>query len=216
MATIKVLLTDPQDLSRQGMTSFMEQVKDVEVVDEAFTRNELFEKLSYHQPTLVIFDYNYPEHFDVNDISKIHSVSPETKIIVISADQEKKNIQKVFSLGVHCFLTKECGKAEILDAIDSTIKGEKFVCQRVLDILLEGQIEHEETCDPAILSLREIEVVRLISEGLTTKEIAAKLFLSHHTINAHRKNILKKLNAKSASEVVRFAMDSGLVSSKGY
>ncbi len=214
MPTINVLLADPQDLSREGMKSYLQKVDNTKVVDEACNRADLLEKLAYHQPELLIFDYNFPDKFQVDDISAIHESSPKTRVLVISADHEKKNIFKVFDLGVKSFLTKQCGKAEILDAIEATIRGEKFVCQRVLDVLLEGQIEHEETCDPTILSLREIEVVRLISEGLTTKEIASKLCLSHHTINAHRKNILKKLNAKSASEVVRFAMDSGLVSSR--
>jgi DNA-binding NarL/FixJ family response regulator len=140
---------------------------------------------------------------------------PNINILIISGDEDKKAIYDVLESGVNSFLTKTCDEHEIKDAIAATAKGDKFYCTRIIDYLLEKSFAKDEVedCSPTPLSPREVEIVRLIAQGLIAKEIADELSLSTHTIYTHRKNIMKKLNMNSSSELILYALNNGLVSS---
>ena len=113
-------------------------------------------------------------------------------------------------MGVKCILTKGCSKQEILNAIHSISMGNRFYCNRILDQVMTRPETDEVTCEPADLSPREFEVLQLITKGNRTTDIADKLNISVHTINSHRKNILRKLNLKSPTELIVYAMESGM------
>lgn len=167
-------------------------------------------------PLVVILDYDQPGYFDPGTIQKIRRNSPGTGILVISDDGNKNSIYRVLETGISSFLTKTCGEEEILDAIRATAKGEKFFCTRVLDCLLEKTFSKgKENCAPTPLTPREIEIVRLVAKGLIAKEIADVLNLSTHTVYTHRKNIMKKLQLNSSTELVLYAVNTGIVSEIG-
>jgi len=116
----------------------------------------------------------------------------------------------LLDMGVRCILTKGCSKQEILNAIHSISKGNRFYCNRILDQVMTRSESDEVTCEPADLSPREFEVLQLITKGKKTVDIADQLNISIHTINSHRKNILKKLNLKSPAELIVYAVESGM------
>ena len=145
-------------------------------------------------------------------VMDIHDQSSSTPILLIADTSETGNVLKAVDLGVNGFLTKECDSDEIIHSVHALIKGERFFCNNVLNILLDkSSIEEEEDCTPTTLSEREIEITQHIADGLTSRKIADKLFISPHTVQTHRKNIMRKLKVNSVTELVVYAMKTGLV-----
>jgi len=179
---------------------------------ECNNAKEMMSQVTQLNPDLVILDYQNSGHFDVEDIRELKHLSPDTRIMVISSDSNKENIHKVLEYGVLSYLTKECDEDEITNAVLAASKNQKFFCNKILDILLEKHLpKEEENCQPTELTTRELEVVKLIVDGISTPEIADKLNLSPHTVYTHRKNLMKKLKINSTSELVRYAITTGIV-----
>ncbi len=211
---IQVAIADPQYLIRVGLRHLLNEKEDIEVVGEASNSFELFELIASKTPQVLIFDYNNPNAtFRSEDLAKIKSISPQTGILIISADNDRQSIYKVLEKGVNSFLTKECDEDEIIKAIHATAINEKFFCHKVLEYLLEKSFGKEGECAQTSLTPREIEIVRLIAEGNTAKKISEIINISTHTIYTHRKNIMKKLKINSASDLVLYAVRNGIVDS---
>ncbi len=201
----------------------MSKQESFDVVAEADNEAALMSVLQQRKPDVVILDYNQSAAFSISTVERIKAQHPASRIMIMTDDEEKERIYKVLQLGVNCFLTKECGEEEVFDAIKAAGKQEKLFCTRVLDYLLEKSFPEQSTpspatpevsCSPTPLSPREIEIVRLIAQGLIAKEIASKLNLSTHTIYTHRKNIMRKMGLSSASELILYAVEIGLVDSR--
>lgn len=210
MDGIGIVLAEPHFLAREGLKKLIEEDAQLRLIGEAQDSSGLTEAVSRLQPRVVIFDYFNTEVFEAEDTGRIRAAGPETGILIITQDNRPEFIFKCISAGAHSFLTKDCSKDEILSAIRATARQEKFFCNRVLDMILENK-ESAEDCRPTNLSNREQEVLTLIAEGHSGKEIAERLCLSTHTVYTHRKNIMRKLKAKSGSELVRYAVSAGLV-----
>ncbi len=211
MQPISIILADAQYLIRVGLRHLMDRMDDIEIVGEAKNGVDLKILLKNQSPDVVILDHLQTNNFGNDVLKKIKDFSPKSKVLIISSDDDKTNIYKTIESGVNSFLTKQCNEEEILNAIRATAKGEKFFCSKVLNFILEKSFAKEEDCDPSPLSPRECEVVKLVAEGKIAKEIADILNLSTHTIYTHRKNIMKKLQLSSTSELVRYAITNGLV-----
>ena len=214
MPLAKVLIADIQCLTAKGLEQLINQRNDLQLISRAASREQLFDALTSTNPDLLIFDYNAPGTFHVNDIRQIKELNGQVNILVISGDDNKDNILTSIKLGTLSFLTKNCSEKEILDTIYATAKGDKFYCKKVMDIILEKQFGDLEVkdCEAEKLTGRETEIVRMTVEGMTAKQIAEKLYLSHHTVNTHRKRIMKKLDIKSPTELVIYAINMGIVS----
>ncbi len=219
MEPVKVVLADAQYLARAGFRHLFSDEERVMIVDEAATPAQLETIVQAQQPDIVVFDYFNSEHYDIQDICRIKGIAPNTRFLVVTADHDKSNIFKVLECGASSILTKHCSKDEIINAVYATARKEKFFCNKVLDIILEkhlGQTESKEkeaNCAPSSLTARELEVVELIAQGVTTKAMAEQLHLSTHTIYTHRKNIMKKLGINSVSELILYALNAGIVKS---
>ncbi|MCB0580788.1 MAG: response regulator transcription factor [Phaeodactylibacter sp.] len=214
MRPISVILADSQYLVRLGLRHLLRGREQFRVVAEATKEQQLLDQIRAHSPQVVILDYNQPENFSHSTVETIKRTAPHTNILIISADNNKKNIYDILELGVNSFLTKACEESEIIDAIRATARGEKFYCTKVLDFLLEKTFskgDDDESCNATPLTPREVEIVQLIAQGLIAKEIAGRLNLSTHTVYTHRKNIMKKLKFNSVSELVLYAVNMGLV-----
>ncbi len=211
MQYITIVLADAQYLTRQGLRRLLDTHAQFDVVAEASNEQELMSALMVHQPQVVILDYNALDSFSHDTITRIKQANPTTNLLVISEDNEKESIYRVLENGVNCFLTKTCDEEEIIDAIKATVKNEKFFCTKVLDYLLEKSFSKNIGCAPTPLTPRETEIVKLVAQGLIAKEIADMLCLSTHTVYTHRKNIMKKLNLNTSSELVLYAVQNGIV-----
>jgi len=212
-APISVFIADSQDLTRFGLRHLIGGDKNLNFSGEAVNSDDLFESIKSKSPDVLILDYKKTGDFKITDINRIKNASPRTNILVISADEEKLIIHDVLEKGVNSFLTKECDQAEIKNAIYATAKGEKFFCGKILEVIFEKHYNksEDEACQPTELTTRELEIVKMITQGFSTKNIAETLCLSHHTIYTHKKNVMKKLAIKSTSELILYAVNTGLV-----
>lgn len=216
MSPVKVVIADSQYLTRAGLKYLFSGEKQVEVVGEAGSFSHLEKVIERQSPDVIIYDYFNSEHFSIENIQELAAKLPETQFLVITSDADKNNIFKVLKTGVKSILTKHCSKEEILNAVLAVNREEKFFCNKVLDLILQrhiGEETEEAKCAPTRLTNRELEIVELIAQGVTTKAMADQLCLSTHTIYTHRKNIMKKLNINSVSELVLYAFKTGIVKS---
>ncbi len=211
MEKLSVVLADSQYLIRVGLRHILNTLPECEIAGEATNERDLLELLQQRKPAILVLDYNQPGRFSTETIYKARKTSPNTNILIISADEEKSSIYQVLESGVNSYLSKQCDQKEIIDAVYALGKGEKFYCTNVLNHLLEKSFPKEVDCTPTPLSPREIEIVRLVASGLIAKEIASKLNLSTHTVYTHRKNIMKKLRFSTTSELVLYAVNMGIV-----
>jgi DNA-binding NarL/FixJ family response regulator len=207
---ITIAVADSEVLVRLGLRHLLQEQAGFQVVAEAGNEAELMGQLKDHKAQVVIIDYNQPRRFAPQTVRRLKEDFPDTNILVISSDEDKHSVYSILEMGVNSFLTKTCDQSEIIDAIKATAKGDKFYCTRVVNYLLEKSFSKTE---PPVspLSEREIEVVQLIAKGFVAKEIAKLLHLSTHTVYTHRKNIMKKLDLKSSSELVLYAVHQAWV-----
>lgn len=213
MQLINIVLADSQHLVRAGFRYLLQEEENFNIIGEAATPGQLLKIAQESKPDIVVFDYHNSATFSIKDVCSVAKITPNTRVLIVTADDDKKNIFSILECGVNSILTKNCSKEEIINAIKATAKSEKFFCNKVLDIILEkhlGNEEKESNCLPSSLTAREIEVVNLVAQGLPTKEIAERLCLSTHTIYTHRKNIMKKLQINSVSEMILYAINSGI------
>jgi DNA-binding NarL/FixJ family response regulator len=147
-------------------------------------------------------------------IASIRTQHSGLPILLISDTTNPSGVLKSIDGGIRGFLTKECDGDEIIHAIHSLIKGERFFCNNVLNILLNKDLLAEEDCNPTTLTEREIEIIQEVGSGLTSKQIGIKLHISAHTVQTHRKNIMRKLKVSSVSELLLYAIRTGLVKSE--
>lgn len=208
---INALIADKQPLSVAGLTSFLTDKQDINVVGHVKRGEDLITMVEKFEPTLLIADYNFPGYIDLDDIRNAMASSSKTNVLILSSDNNKASILDVLQLGVKGYITKECSLEEVGMAIQSTARGEKFFCQKILDIIMEKRFSVETPSEPTSLTSRETEILKLIANGHSTQVIADSLFLSPHTVQTHRKSIIKKLNIKSPTEFVIYAMDLGLL-----
>ena len=211
---ISILHADSNILSQRGLHSILMKGGGISGIETIHDGQLLGTKISEYNPDLLIINYQEAGFFSIENIKFVKDKFPNQKILVISSDQNQNRILKVLELGVSGYLTRECDEDEIVHAVFSIYKGEKFFCNKIINIILEKRLPADgESCAPTILTQRETEVTSLIARGMSNKKIANELFLSIHTIGTHRKNIMKKLGVNSASEIVLYAVNAGLISS---
>tara|TARA_B100000809_G_scaffold97966_1_gene96539 strand:- start:205 stop:846 length:642 start_codon:yes stop_codon:yes gene_type:complete len=213
MEMLNIIHAETNPLIREGVKTLLTNEEFNFTIKEVDSKTELEKALESSRPDLLIFGYESNNEFNKYLIKEIKENHPSSKILVIANESNKKQILQLLDYEIDGYLTNKCDLTEVRNAIRSIIKNDKFFCNSVLNILLEKK-NPEENCYPSKLSDREIEVTRLIANGLTSKQMAEKLFLSTHTINTHRKNIMKKIGVKGASEVILYAIHEGLVDPK--
>jgi two-component system, NarL family, invasion response regulator UvrY len=215
VSVINILIADNQPLILAGLQYIVNQRPDFNIAAVVTNAGQLEQEVSYHRPDVLIIDYNLSGYVTPGQLESVIK-SSAVKTLVITADEVKPSIMKVVQMGVQGFLTKSCSKEEIIMAVQATARGEKFFCHKVLDMVLEnnGLGVKEPNCEPTCLTQRETEILQRLAEGHNTKKIADLLNLSPHTVHTHRKNIIKKLNIKSPTEYVVYAIDFGLITPK--
>jgi DNA-binding NarL/FixJ family response regulator len=212
--TVKIIIADPQYLTRIGFLRLFSERPHLHVLGEAHDSADLRSLVAQHSPDVVVMDLHKGDVFCPEDIKAVRAACPHTRILLVTDDDRKPHIFQALESGVSSILTKNCSQDEIISAVVATARDEKFFCNKVLDILLEKHFpknEEDPSCAPTSLSAREVEIVGLIAQGIVTRDIADRLCLSPHTVYTHRKNIMKKLQINSVSELVLYAVNAGIV-----
>lgn len=213
MKGLSILHANANVLMANGLNTILQKGGGIDNIKIAKNETDLFQQLIAEEFDLVVIDPCIKGHFSVETTLRLKEKYPNQRILIISEIEESKNVLRILERGVQGYLTRQCDEAEITHAIFAIAKGEKFYCNKVLDIILNKRFsEEEDNCEPTALSERENEITALIASGLTNKEIGNKLNLSHHTIHTHRRNILKKLGIKTTSQLTVYAINVGLIS----
>jgi len=217
VAPVNIIIADNQNLTLAGLQFFIQSRPDFKITSIIQDPASLAGEISRVNPDVLIVDYNLPDYISPDQLEIVLRANP-VNTLVITADDSKTKMMRVVQMGVQGFLTKSCSKEEILIAIQATARGEKFFCHKVLNMVLEknNPVQEESDCEASGLTKRETEILKHLAEGLTTKQMADLLNLSPHTVHAHRKNIIKKLNIKSPTEFVVHAIDFGLINPKKF
>lgn len=217
----KIILADGNELVRTGFSAVIQQKTKAVIIAECSSEKELLAFLKTDAPDLLVIDYT-TEGFTVDTISKAKKLHPKLNILAVTYQQTGLVIIDALKAGVRSYVKKDCSIQEIMDAIEETSDGSKFFCGKILEKIREESIDVEDltnqeyTCDPIALSSRELEIMTLIAEGYKNTVIAEKLFISAHTVNTHRKNILSKLGINNTAGIVMYAVKAGLVAPKEY
>ncbi|HEY3387779.1 MAG TPA: response regulator transcription factor, partial [Saprospiraceae bacterium] len=141
--SVRILLADNQPLIAAGLHHFLSTREDADIVGQVDKPDLLEEMLQKHRPDLLIADYNLPNFINKGHLQAVKEISPETHVLILSSDDNKSNILDILQLGVKGYVTKECSREEVLMAIQSTAKGEKFFCHKILDIIMEKHFSPE-------------------------------------------------------------------------
>jgi two-component system, NarL family, invasion response regulator UvrY len=208
---IDAVIADNQPLTVAGLELFLSEKQSIKVVGKVKKGEELVALVEKFQPSLLIVDYNSPGYIALDDVRNAMASSSKTNVLILSSDNNKATILEALQLGVKGYITKECSLEEVAMAVQATSKGEKFFCHKVLDIIMEKHFNVPPESEPTVLTTRETEILTLIAHGHSTQVIADTLFLSPHTVQTHRKSIIKKLNIKSPTQFVIYAMGLGLL-----
>jgi len=211
---LKILHANSNVLMTNGLKSILHKGGGIDEIVVARNEEELFDLIDQNKFDIVIIDPLSTGYFTIDTTFKLKEKLSLQKVLVISDIRSSSDVLRILERGVQGYLTRQCDEAEVTHAIFAIAKGEKFYCNKVLDIILNKSFveDDEENCEPTALTERENEITALIASGFTSKEIGEKLHLSHHTVHTHRKNILKKLGVKSVSELTVYAMNVGLIS----
>jgi len=207
----KVLIADTQSLVVSGMRYLLEKNSSFEIVGDAADWKSTLTLVQNESPELLILDYLTLSECAYECLQQFRQQHPSVRICIVTSDQDQKRILHYLQINPSVFLTKSCSHKEIITALQAAASGQKFFCNKVLQILMDQSVQSEQDSLKNSLSYREIQIIRLISQELSTQTIADKLNLSPHTINAHRKRILKKLGVKSPVGLVVEAMRLQLI-----
>jgi DNA-binding NarL/FixJ family response regulator len=212
---IKVLLADDHKILRSGLRALLEKQPHFEVVAEAEhgrTAVKLSQKLS---PDVILMDISMPDMNGIEATRQILANSPKTKVIILSVHSEQRFVAEVFKAGASGYLLKDCSFDEVNSAIHAVVDKGIYLCPQIAAVVRDDYLKHliqADSLSPSTLTAREREVLQLIAEGKTTKEIAFSLNLSVKTVEAHRQRIMEKLKARSVAELTKYAIREGLTS----
>jgi DNA-binding NarL/FixJ family response regulator len=216
---IKIYIADDHQVLIDGMLAVLKNQENFEVVGFSLNGEDVLEKVCHKQADVLIMDINMPEKDGIQVLRDFNETGFPCKVIILSSYDDVKLIKEVIKLGASGYLTKQCAGENIVEAINSVNTGEQYFSSTVKDkifYMLTGNSEIQtESIDDIIKSIttREGEILNLISQEKSGKEISELLFISPNTVETHRKNLMKKLNVKSSIGLVLFATKHNLIES---
>ena len=214
---MNLILADSNDLIRIGLRAILSTERTITIVSEAHSGEELLAQVKSFDTSLVLIDYT-SSGFNIDIIPKVLSINKRIRFVAITAEQSPQTLVDALRSGISSYIKKDCDVNEILMAVKETGIGNKFFCGQILESIQRANIDVNDldfesfSCEAVVISERENEIIILISEGLTNEQIAIQLFLSKHTVNTHRKNIMAKLGVKNTAGIVMYAVKTNLVS----
>lgn len=207
---IKIILVDDHQMFRDGVKSVLCDEKNIDVIGEVGSGNDLFGLLKSKKPDLIITDISMPDTSGLEIAKYVSENYPDIKILILSMHSNEEFITKALNIGANGYLPKDTSMAELLEAIHTIYKGENYFNKEISDTILKSLRNKPHENNGKSLTNREKEIIKLVVDGLTNKEIADKLCISVRTVDSHKNNIMQKLNLKSSIELVKYAIKNNL------
>ncbi len=212
---IKILIADDHKITREGLKSLLEKEDNLTVVAEAENGREAVRLAHELKPDIVVMDINMPELNGIEATRQIIADDPHIKVIALSMFSERRYVTRMLKVGVSGYLLKSNAFDELVSAIHAISKGQGYLSNKIAHIVMKdysARLGEDDQSPISLLSPREKEVLQLIAEGLSSQEIADKLFVSVKTISSNRRQLMEKLKTDSVAALTKIAIREGLIS----
>jgi DNA-binding NarL/FixJ family response regulator len=215
---IKVILADDHQVLRDSLAEILGKDPDITVVGQSSNGRDVIERCREIKPDLVVMDIHMPEINGVEATRQILIDQPGIKVIILSMYASKEHIYQAFQAGARGYLLKETSVEELIDAIKAVSDGRRFLSQALADTVIDEYFLRREGAPASTpmdsLSARERQILQLVAEGRSTKEIAGLLHLSGSSVSTYRSRLMKKLGLKDLTGLIKFAVENGVIDTK--
>ena len=213
---VQVLIADSQFLITESLKIILQNDGRFLVNKVVSEKNDLIETLKLNNTAVLIIDPSLVDIAGFAELNEIKGGFPDLKLLVVTNSVTRKELVEFNTIGINNIMLKTEGREEIIEALNAVVNGKKHYSNELLDLLFESNEKKSFGEETGQLTNSELEIVRLIAEGLTTKEIAARKFISFHTVISHRKNIFRKLGVTSISELIMYSIKAGWINTIEY
>jgi len=216
MNRVRILIADDHQVMREGLRLLLEKEPGCQVCGMAKTGKEAVNQAKALKPDVIVMDMSMPELTGLEAARQIKRLLPDTEVLIFTANDNEEVIRQVFDVGAKSYIRKADAPSHLLDAIKSLRQHKPFFTSRVAEVLFARFLDNSSgerrlEANEKLLSDREREVVRLLGEGKSNKEVAATLGISVRTAEVHRATVMKKVGAKAFSDLVRYAIRNGII-----
>ena len=212
MRRARIIIADDHELVRRGLAMVVAEVNGWEVVAEASNGREAVEQVKIHAPDVTILDLSMPELNGLDATRQILASHPRARVLILTAHESEQLIREVLGAGAQGYVLKSDAGRTLVNAVEALLDGGTYFTSKVARIVLEGFLNNPNNSGTIpTLSVREREIVQLLAEGSSNKEIARKLEISVKTAETHRSNIMRKMQFDSLSDLVRYAVRNKII-----
>jgi two-component system response regulator NreC len=209
----RILIAEDQTIVREGLRSLLSLNPEFEVVGEAGDGREAIRLTENLKPHLILMDLSMPKTDGLNALEEVKRRFPKTKVLVLTVHKDEELIMASLDMGADGYALKDSTYADLSVAIKNVLNGKPYICPGILEKVIQGYLDGRKGFKASspwmALTTRQREVLKLIAEGYKTREIASYLCISPKTVEAHRSNLMKKLNSRSTADLVAFALKKG-------
>jgi DNA-binding NarL/FixJ family response regulator len=211
--TIKVMIVDDHKMFLDGLSSLLKEYTNVTIRERAYNGDEALSKLAIDSDIdVLILDISMPGITGVELCKTVKFQYPKINMLALSMHSDSKTISEIVKNGVRGYILKNTGKEELIEAITTVASGENFYSNEVKNSIMQGiSGQDKRSLQSVQLTNREIEILKLIAQELTTQQIADKLFISLHTVESHRKNLMRKVDVKNMVGLIKYAVKAGII-----
>ena len=209
---VRVLIADDHQMFIDGLKALLKREKTIQVIGEVSNGLDALEFIRKQQPDLLITDISMPGMSGVELTRQVKQNYPEVKVLVLSMYNDREIVSEILMSEAEGYILKNTGRQELMNAINRIVDNSTYYSNEVLNIMMT-RMKRQKTIEKntALLTPREIEIVKLIMEEFSSEEIAEKLFISKRTVDTHRKNIIQKTNTRTLVGLIKFAIENNLV-----
>ena len=208
---IRVLLADDHQLFLDGLKMLLREETNIMLVGEANNGREVVELLKHQEVDIAVLDVEMPDMDGLETSSFIREHYPDTKVLVLTMYNDQSFIRKLIEVGVSGYILKNKGKEELAEAINDIANGKTYFGREVTNTLISGiqEVIKKKPEKEIPLTKREVDVIRLIADGLSTPQIADRLFIAHSTVETHRRNLIDKTGVPNSKTLIKWAIQHG-------
>lgn len=215
MQKVRILIADDHEIVRHGVRNLIASVDGYECTAEATTGRQAVKLAEQHQPHIAILDISMPELNGIEAARQILHILPETKVLIFTVHDAERIVYEVFQAGAHGYILKSDAGRHLLTAIESVLAGRHYFSSQISEVLFESfqkrGMPHAEPQDAQAPTSREREIIQLLAEGSSNKEVASALGISEKTVETHRAAVMRKLGLHSIGELVRYAIRNHII-----
>ncbi len=215
--SIRIIIADDHTIVRHGLTKLLQQERDVEVVAQAQNGHATLELARELSPDVIVMDVGMPDLNGIDATQQILHENPSIKVLALSMHSGKKFVVAMLKAGASGYLLKDCALEELTTALQTIISGRIYLSPAITDIVVDSYVRQPAEAEQSafsLLSQREREVLQLMAEGNTTKQIALRLHISPKTVEGHRLRLMSKLNIDNIAQLTKYAIQEGLTSAE--